>query len=65
MTVNNLKDLYMDYLISSTPLTTCTGLSKVLDGAISHGKFTRLLSKGNFDFKSLWKQSKITAQEIS
>lgn len=52
MDVNNLKELYMDYLISSTQLTTCTGLSKVLDGVISHDKFTRLLSKGKFDSKS-------------
>jgi hypothetical protein len=65
MLVNNLKDLYMDYLISSTQLTTCTGLSKVLEGVISHDKFTRLLSKGKFDSKSLWKQSKVMAQEIS
>lgn len=65
MTVNNLKDLYMDYLISSTQLTTCTGLSKVLGGAISHDKFIRLLSSGKFDSKSLWQQSKVMAQEIS
>lgn len=65
MDVNNLKSLYMDYLISSTQLTTCTGLSEVLDGAISHDKFTRLLSQGTFDSKSLWSQNKLTAQEIS
>lgn len=65
MAVNNLKELYMDYLISSTQLTTCTGLSRVLDGVISHDKFTRLLSKGNFDSRSLWKQGKVNAQEIS
>lgn len=65
MIVNNLKDLYMDYLISSTQLATCTGLSRVLDGAISHDKFTRLLSKGNFNSKTLWQQSKVLAQEIS
>lgn len=65
MAVNNLKEIYMDYLISSTQLTTCTGLSKVLDDVISHDKFTRLLSKGNFDSKTLWQQSKVTAQEIS
>lgn len=65
MAVNNLKELYMDYLISSTQLTTCTGLSRVLDGVVSHDKFTRLLSKGNFDSKSLWKQGKVKAQEIS
>ena len=55
----------MDYLISSTQLATCTGLSRVLDGAISHDKFTRLLSNGNFTSKTLWQQSKVVAQEIS
>jgi len=65
MIVNNLKDLYMDYLISSTQLVTCTGLSRVLDGSISHDKFTRLLSNGNFNSKTLWQQSKVVAQEIS
>ncbi len=65
MAVNNLKELYMDYLISSTQLATCTGLSRVLDGVISHDKFTRLLSKGNFNSRSLWQQGKVKAQEIS
>src|SRR5680860_1285286 len=59
MAVDNLKDLYMDYLISSTQLTTCTGLSKVLDGEISHDRFTRMLSKGTFDSRSLWLQNKV------
>jgi len=65
MSVHNLKELYMDYLISSTKQTTCTGLSEVLDGSVSHDKFTRLLSNGNFDSRSLWKQGKVIAQEIS
>jgi len=65
MAVDNLKDLYMDYLISSTQLTTCTGLSKVLDGEISHDRFTRMLSKGTFDSRSLWLQNKVMACEIS
>lgn len=65
MIVNNLKELYMDYLISSTQLVTCTGLSRVLDGAISHDKFTRFLSNSNFNSKTLWQQNKVMAQEIS
>lgn len=65
MSVNNLKDLYIDYLISSTQLVTCTGLSRVLDGSISHDKFTRMLSKGKFNSKTLWQQSKDVVQEIS
>ncbi|MGY0407983.1 MAG: hypothetical protein ACWIPJ_06475 [Polaribacter sp.] len=40
-------------------------MSKVLDGVISHYKFTRFFSKSNFDSKSLWKQGKVMVQEIS
>lgn len=65
MAVDNLKELYMDYLISSTGQTTCTGLSNVLDGAVSHDKFTRMLSTSDFGSKNLWKQNKIMVQEIS
>lgn len=61
MVVDNLKELYLDYLISSTGQTTCTGLSNVLDGAVSHDKFTRMLATADFDSKTLWKQNKIMA----
>jgi hypothetical protein len=33
-----LLDLYTDYLISSFGATTATGLSKLLDGQVSHEK---------------------------
>lgn len=50
-----LLDIYTDYLISSFGLTTGTGLSRLLDGAISHDRIQRFLSsptKGGADF---WK----------
>lgn len=53
-----LLDLYTDYLISSFSLTTATGLSNALDGAISHDKVTRFLSGEHFDSKILWKSVK-------
>ena len=34
-------DLYTDYLLSSTGPTTATGLSRLLDGALSHDHVTR------------------------
>lgn len=37
-------DLYTDYLLSSFGPTTATGLSKMLDSAISHDDVTRFLS---------------------
>lgn len=50
-----LLDIYTDYLISSFGLTTGTGLSRLLDGAISHDRIQRFLAspaKGGADF---WK----------
>ncbi|HEX8845360.1 MAG TPA: transposase [Pyrinomonadaceae bacterium] len=39
-----LLDLYTDYLISSFGQVTATGLSRVLDGEVSHDQITRFLS---------------------
>jgi len=49
-----MLDLYTDYLIASHSYTTATGLSKALNGAISHDKVTRFLSGGDYDSKQLW-----------
>jgi len=48
-----LLDIYTDYLISSFGLTTGTGLSRLLDGAISHDRIQRFLAsplKSGADF---------------
>jgi DDE superfamily endonuclease len=49
-----LMELYSDYLISSFNEVTATGLSKALNGNISHDKVTRFLSEFDFDSKQLW-----------
>ncbi|MEA5260941.1 transposase [Arcicella aquatica] len=51
-------DLYTDYLISSFGQTSSTGLSKMLDKAISHDDVTRFLKQTANDSKALWKQAK-------
>lgn len=59
-----LLDIYTDYLISSFGLTTGTGLSRLLDGAISHDRIQRFLSsptKGGADF---WKIVKPYVRQI-
>jgi hypothetical protein len=48
-------DLYTDYLISSFGPTTATGLSKLLDGQLSHDQVTRLLSSDPKNSADLWK----------
>ena len=40
-----LLDLYTDYLISSFSYTTATGLSQLLDHALSHDQITRFLAQ--------------------
>jgi hypothetical protein len=62
--VENFTDLYTDYLISSTSLTTATGLSSLLKGSITHDKITRHLSKDNYDSRFLWKKVKTMVEEI-
>jgi DDE superfamily endonuclease len=56
--MENILELYTDYLISSNGQTTATGLSEMLDNAIGHDKITRFLAHSNYDSKSLWQQVK-------
>ncbi|MDR1493157.1 MAG: IS701 family transposase, partial [Planctomycetaceae bacterium] len=51
-------DLYTDYLLSSAGHTTATGLSRLLDGYLSHDQITRLLSGNEFTSKDLWHEVK-------
>ena len=52
------RDLYTDYLLSSTGPTTATGLSRLLDGALSHDHITRWLSQGTYGPAEVWRQAK-------
>lgn len=59
-----LLDLYSDYLISSFGLTTATGMSAALDGAISHDDITRFLSEREYTSKDFWKLVKPVVRQI-
>lgn len=54
MNENDVLDIYTDYLISSFGLTTATGLSQLLDGAISHDRIQRFLASSPKTGKDLW-----------
>lgn len=64
MNVNNLTDLYTDYLLVSPCLTTATGFSSLFGNEISHDKVTRLLSSGAISSKALWDIVKPMCHEI-
>jgi hypothetical protein len=49
-------DLYTDYLLSSFGATTATGLSSLLDEAISHDDVTRFVHHLQGGSQALWQQ---------
>lgn len=59
-----MLDLYSDYLTSSFGLTTATGMSAVLDGAVAHDDVTRFLSEREYTNKDLWRLVKPTIRQI-
>ena len=61
---SNYLDLYTDYLAVTFGYATATGLSDMLDGSISHDKFTRFLSDGEWSSGELRKQVKSTVREV-
>ena len=64
MNEKELLDIYTDYLISSFGLTTQTGLSRLLNGAISHDRIQRFLSKEVKTGKDLWLTVKPYVRQI-
>jgi len=51
-------DLYTDYLLSSFGQASATGLSRLVDGEISHDNVSRFLSGNEFTSKTLWQKVK-------
>lgn len=62
--MEEIAEIYSDYLIASFGLTTATGLSNLLDGEISHDKITRFLSSKVKTSKDLWQFVKPFVREI-
>ena len=63
MNVNNLLDLYTDYLLVTPTYSTATGLSSVTDNKVSHDQITRLLL-GKINSSTLWQQVKPLIHKI-
>lgn len=59
-----LLDLYSDYLISSFGQVTATGLSALLDEAVSHDKISRFLADREYTSKDRWQEVKSVVKEI-
>ena len=59
-----MLELYTDYLLSSFGKTTATGLSALLDGALSHDQVTRFVNRGEFASGQLWQLVKPVVREV-
>ena len=57
-------DLYTDYLISSFGQTTATGLSQMLDKAVSHDDVTRFVASLESGSQALWQQVKPLVRQV-
>lgn len=57
-------ELYTDYLISTFGYATATGLSRMVEGQVSHDQITRFLSQEPYTSKDLWLQVKPTVREV-
>lgn len=64
MLKSSLLDLYTDYLIAGFSQATATGLSSVLDNAITHDMVTQLLSSGYISSGRLWSMVRPMCEEI-
>ena len=47
--MENKLDLYTDYLLSSFGQTSATGLSRLVEGELSHDSISRFLSCNDFN----------------
>ena len=57
-------ELYTDYLISNYGYATATGLSAMVNGAVSHDQITRFLSEREYTSKDLWLSVKAAVRQI-
>lgn len=64
MNDKELLDIYTDYLISSFGQTTGTGLSRLLDGAISHDRVQRFLASPIKNGADLWQVVKPYVRQV-
>ena len=62
--MNPILDIYTDYLLASFSQTTATGLSNLVNGAISHDQVTRFLSNKPPTSKDLWRVVKPFVRQI-
>ena len=56
--MNEILDTYYDYLIVQNKYAISTGLSEMLNGAISHDKVIKCLNKEELISKELWQYIK-------
>ena len=59
-----LFDLYTDYLLCSFGKTTATGLSTLVEGAVSHDQVTRSLAGGKRTSADLWQFVKPLVRKV-
>ena len=58
MKLDQVNDIYVDYLITQNGQSTATGCSALINNDVKHDTFTRMLSTGKYDSKFVWSANK-------
>jgi len=64
MKAQRIADLYSDYLLASFGATTATGLSELLEGAISHDPVTRYVAGPKKTVSDRWRTVKSFVRDV-
>jgi hypothetical protein len=62
--MNEILDIYSDYLIAQNQYASAVGLSDLLEGRISHDKITKFLNAKDLTSRELWEYVKPNLRKI-
>lgn len=58
MKLKEISDLYIDFLLCQTSQASSTMCSDMLDNAIKHDSFSRMLKVGDYTSRFVWNKTK-------
>ena len=64
MKLDQVNDIYVDYLITQNGQSTATGCSSLINNDVKHDTFTRMLSTGKYDSKFVWSANKSAVRTV-
>lgn len=64
MKLKGSSDLYIDFLLCQTSQASSTMCSDMLDNAVKHDSFSRMLKVGDYASRYIWNKAKTILKNI-